>query len=446
VCGDGERVEGCEECDDGNLIDGDGCDSNCTLTACGNGVLTVGEECEDGNSNEHDECKNDCRANVCGDAVIHIGVERCDDGNLVPGDGCEPNCELPPELASASVVAGGTLTTDVEADGATATDPVETWVTSPNAGLVSIEEGALAAGEPDGFSFLGQAVHITMPAATVEDPAVVVLRVDATLLPTGSDENAVEFSKDGALIAGCEAGLGVAAPDPCIRVRSLLGDGDVEVTILTSTASEWGTVTPVHDAWVSVPGPVSLKIKSAADTVRKKVKVRVASGDSGRATSQRVRLSAHTESGCVPIIEQLPDLDRKVPFVQDAAVVRSGKSLSGRMVVSSGTGSRRCRVVLSADTLVANNVDPTPENNIATFEVDVVDEDAEDRTAEDIALSSMRPVRLTIEAGEISAGESLAVSVSNRKLDGAARVITVEGADGDCPVGTVGMVDFDSET
>ena len=28
-------------CDDGGLVDGDGCDSNCTPTACGNGVITT---------------------------------------------------------------------------------------------------------------------------------------------------------------------------------------------------------------------------------------------------------------------------------------------------------------------------------------------------------------------------------------------------------------------
>jgi hypothetical protein len=36
----------CEECDDGNLIDDDGCDSNCTYTACGNGIKTSDEECD----------------------------------------------------------------------------------------------------------------------------------------------------------------------------------------------------------------------------------------------------------------------------------------------------------------------------------------------------------------------------------------------------------------
>jgi cysteine-rich repeat protein len=37
-----------EACDDGNLTDGDGCDSSCTPTACGNGVTTAGEACDGG--------------------------------------------------------------------------------------------------------------------------------------------------------------------------------------------------------------------------------------------------------------------------------------------------------------------------------------------------------------------------------------------------------------
>ena len=58
-CGDG-LVEGVEECDDGNPVDGDGCDTNCTNTACGNGIVTVGEECDDGNTIDFDGCTSDC--------------------------------------------------------------------------------------------------------------------------------------------------------------------------------------------------------------------------------------------------------------------------------------------------------------------------------------------------------------------------------------------------
>jgi cysteine-rich repeat protein len=66
-CGDGVKAGGNggtntgEECDDGNLIDGDGCDHNCKLTGCGNGVRTTGEECDDGNLIDGDGCDHECR-------------------------------------------------------------------------------------------------------------------------------------------------------------------------------------------------------------------------------------------------------------------------------------------------------------------------------------------------------------------------------------------------
>lgn len=59
-CGNG-IVDGEEEmCDDGNRINGDGCDSNCTSTRCGNGVVSSGEECDDGNMIDGDGCEHDC--------------------------------------------------------------------------------------------------------------------------------------------------------------------------------------------------------------------------------------------------------------------------------------------------------------------------------------------------------------------------------------------------
>jgi cysteine-rich repeat protein len=46
MCGDGARCPQ-EQCDDGNSVDADGCDKNCTVTGCGNGIVTAGEECDD---------------------------------------------------------------------------------------------------------------------------------------------------------------------------------------------------------------------------------------------------------------------------------------------------------------------------------------------------------------------------------------------------------------
>lgn len=60
VCGDGLVAEN-EACDDGNLINGDGCNDECLLEFCGNGVLDEGEACDDGNFQNNDGCSNECQ-------------------------------------------------------------------------------------------------------------------------------------------------------------------------------------------------------------------------------------------------------------------------------------------------------------------------------------------------------------------------------------------------
>jgi cysteine-rich repeat protein len=88
-----------EGCDDGNRVDGDGCDANCTATGCGNAVVTAGEACDDGNVVSGDGCDANCTPTGCGNGVT-TAAEECDDANAVEGDGCEPGCRL-------TVCAGG---------------------------------------------------------------------------------------------------------------------------------------------------------------------------------------------------------------------------------------------------------------------------------------------------------------------------------------------------
>ncbi len=94
ACGDDIVQVGVEECDDGNVDDEDSCDTFCLLT-CGNGLLDGDEECDDGNQVNSDECTNACLDADCGDGIVQIGVEECDDGNGVDGDSCDSFCELP---------------------------------------------------------------------------------------------------------------------------------------------------------------------------------------------------------------------------------------------------------------------------------------------------------------------------------------------------------------
>jgi len=91
-CGNGIGSAG-EECDDGNRVDGDGCDSNCTVTRCGNGVVTAGEQCDDGTLNPFDGCDANCSFSACGDGIV-TPPEECDDGNTNPRDGCTNACTI----------------------------------------------------------------------------------------------------------------------------------------------------------------------------------------------------------------------------------------------------------------------------------------------------------------------------------------------------------------
>ncbi len=90
VCGNTVTESG-EDCDDGNAVDGDGCDNNCTFTGCGNGIQTAGEACDDGNLAGGDGCSPTCTIEVCGDGILNVG-EDCDDGNTVGGDCCDATC------------------------------------------------------------------------------------------------------------------------------------------------------------------------------------------------------------------------------------------------------------------------------------------------------------------------------------------------------------------
>ena len=104
-CGDGLQAP-TEECDDGNLDDGDGCSANCTLEECGNGIVDPGEQCDG-----QDHCLNDCTWDEwCGDGIVN-GDEECDgEEHCLPdctwdewcGDGivngdeeCEPGGDVP---------------------------------------------------------------------------------------------------------------------------------------------------------------------------------------------------------------------------------------------------------------------------------------------------------------------------------------------------------------
>jgi cysteine-rich repeat protein len=68
---------------------------------CGNGRIDPGEACDDGNIVDGDGCSAICESEAarCGNGIVEEG-EACDDGNDVAGDGCNPACELEEEAVA----------------------------------------------------------------------------------------------------------------------------------------------------------------------------------------------------------------------------------------------------------------------------------------------------------------------------------------------------------
>ena len=143
-------------CDDANLCTNDSCDPSkgclnmANAASCSDGsVCTVGDKCggavclpgiattcDDGDPCTTDFCdsakgcqkvnaadKTACGAAlwckfgkcvpvpVCGNTVVEPeNGEACDDGNLVPGDGCDPKCKVepPPAAVGTLVLSNGT--------------------------------------------------------------------------------------------------------------------------------------------------------------------------------------------------------------------------------------------------------------------------------------------------------------------------------------------------
>jgi fibro-slime domain-containing protein len=150
-CGDG-HVQMSEQCDDMNMVTGDGCTEACqieldwecppeggacvSLVVCGNGILSSVESCDDGNDIDNDGCSAHCTVvdpgwecrvpgklciPDCGDGVL-TGQENCDDMNEVSGDGCTSTCLTEPgfscvgTVCTAAVCGNGTQETGESCD------------------------------------------------------------------------------------------------------------------------------------------------------------------------------------------------------------------------------------------------------------------------------------------------------------------------------------------
>jgi TolB protein len=152
------------------------------------------------------------------------------------------NTSTPPtDSASQTVAAGSTVSTATGDGTASASDPINTSITTPVAGTISISETSTTQQAPSGFTFFGQQINIEAPQASVQQPLSLQFVIDSSLMPSGTDYTNVQLFRDGVRIEPCDGGTSAtsASPDPCIKQRTLLADGDAQITVLSSHASQW---------------------------------------------------------------------------------------------------------------------------------------------------------------------------------------------------------------
>lgn len=178
-----------------------------------------------------------------------------------------------------TVANGGTLTSDVENDGATATDIVEASVTSPVGGDVSIVmiDSPNLTSNTNGYVFFGRQVSINTPTNTVEDPMTLTFQIDSSVVPVGQSAATLQITKNGVAIEACTNPT-TADPDPCVLSRNTLGDGDIEVSVHTTTASVWSsgfpeTTTPSF-TWNGFQGSVKDAPKLNKEKAGKEVSIK----------------------------------------------------------------------------------------------------------------------------------------------------------------------------
>lgn len=154
----------------------------------------------------------------------------------------------PNSTAQGTVPKGGTFSTDPEAAPSSA-QPVIAAVTLPAAGQVTVTKEPATQPSTNGYQVFGRQLDITAQAAggtaitgTAAAPIALTFSIDDGELPAGYDLGRLSVLRNGTLVADCTGPAGTATPDPCVSSRRVTGDGDVDMTVLTTHLSRWNLV------------------------------------------------------------------------------------------------------------------------------------------------------------------------------------------------------------
>ena len=121
VCGN-SKVDGAEDCDDGDKDNGDGCDSSCKVESgyscndadpsvctklCGNGTKNDGEDCDDSNTTASDGCDASCKLEVGWSCTESPSKCSKVDANVLVGTGLATLAKARPDGITAAITITG---------------------------------------------------------------------------------------------------------------------------------------------------------------------------------------------------------------------------------------------------------------------------------------------------------------------------------------------------
>jgi hypothetical protein len=209
-----------------------------------------------------------------------------------------------------------------------------------------------------------------------------------------------------------------------------------------------------HDSVVLPVKPLTVKLAAGTTSVSKTIKVKVRNADTEAfGLGHEIQLAATSADCPGGTISDVPDFDKTMPGAQDSVFVEAGKTKKAlvSLVISSAAFStfnskapKRCTITFTANATEIGNVDPNPNNDSVTLELNVIDENDTPMTAiHESVIATLKPLAVSIKKGLTETVKVVKPVVVNADLAEAAHAITVTATDGTCPAGTVGVVDYD---
>jgi hypothetical protein len=204
--------------------------------------------------------------------------------------------------------------------------------------------------------------------------------------------------------------------------------------------------------------PKTVTIAAGKTSVTQTLRVNVINADLAEVAGHTVQLTV-SSTDCPVGLAGTPDFGKAAVGSPNHATIPGGKFKTAKVPLTFTSGAfttfnhvapTRCTLSFTATTLVASN-DPTPQNAVASIELNVIDKnDLEGTARHESLIKSIAPVKVMVSKGTGQKLVTVRATAVNADIlpapETSADAITVVASDGDCPSGTVGVLDYDSTT